>query len=335
MHSSEVETFTVAELKALPRDPIQWFTGVYLVKKADVKIARNGNEFLALELGDSTGSFHCTCFGDNPVYALLKETKEGAVIHVKGQTDYFQDRLSPRLETAHALDGEEAAQHLDHLIETSPEDPDQLWEELQDSIAQIGDPALRATVNSVIDDLGTAFRTSSAALNMHHAYRYGLLEHTVRVTRACRVMLPLYPEVNVDLALAGAVLHDVGKAIEYAQGGLVNKKTRTGILQGHIVLGYRLVRRAALQNKLDLERTERLEHIILSHQGELEWGAAVMAATPEAVFVSILDNLDAKMGMVQHTLRTTPKQDEFSAYLPGLKTNLLTTPITPPSDGIE
>lgn len=335
MHSSEVETVTVAELKALPCNPVKAFSGVYLVRKIDPKVARNGAEFLVVELGDSTGSFHFTCFEDSPVYRLLQETEAGAVIHVKGQTAYYQDRLSPRLETVRILDEEETAQHLDRLIETSPENPDQLWEELQDSIAQIGNPELRATVSRVIEDLGTHFRTSSAALHMHHAYRYGLLEHTVRVTRACRVMLPLYPEVDTDLALAGAILHDVGKVIEYAQG-FVPKKTRIGILQGHVVLGYRLVRRAAIQNTLNPELTERLEHIILSHQGELEWGAAVMAATPEAVFVSILDNLDAKMGMVQHTLRTTPSQDEFSAYLPGLKTNLLTTPATPsPTESSE
>jgi 3'-5' exoribonuclease len=106
---------------------------------------------------------------------------------------------------------------------------------------------------------------------------------------------------------------------------LVTQRSRKGLLQGHVVLGYQLVRRAGLKAKLAADRQERLEHIILSHQGELEYGAAVMAATPEAVFVSMIDNLDARMGMVQRALRQAGPGDEFSERLPGLNVQLLTT----------
>ena len=123
-------------------------------------------------------------------------------------------------------------------------------------------------------------------------------------------------------------LHDVGKCSEYGKG-LSPKKTKSGILQGHVVLGYRLVRKAAIQSHLEAFLQERLEHIILSHQGEMEWGAASMAATPEAVFVSMVDNLDAKMGMVQQALRATPKNEPFSDWLPGLKAPMLTEPVRP------
>jgi 3'-5' exoribonuclease len=85
-----------------------------------------------------------------------------------------------------------------------------------------------------------------------------------------------------------------------------------------VILGYQLVRKAALKAKLDPDRIERLEHIILSHQGKLEWGAAVLAATPEAVFVSKVDELDAKMGMVQRALRTAPEGEEFTERVLGL-----------------
>jgi 3'-5' exoribonuclease len=95
-----------------------------------------------------------------------------------------------------------------------------------------------------------------------------------------------------------------------------------------VVLGYQLVRKAGLRAKLDPDRLERLEHVILSHQGELEWGAAAMAATPEAVFVSMIDNLDARMGMVQQALRQAVEGQEFSERLPGLEAPLLTRPLT-------
>jgi 3'-5' exoribonuclease len=161
---------------------------------------------------------------------------------------------------------------------------------------------------------------------MHHAYRHGLLEHTVHMARAAKALLPLYAEADPDLTMAGILLHDTGKTIEY-EGTLVTKRGRRGILQGHVVLGYQLVRKAALRAKLDPERTERLEHIILSHQGQLEWGAAAMAATPEAVLVSMIDNLDAKMGMVQRALRNAPAGEEFSEKLLGLDAPLLLTPV--------
>jgi len=163
---------------------------------------------------------------------------------------------------------------------------------------------------------------------MHHAYRHGLLEHTVHMARAGRALLPLYAEVEPDLALAGILLHDTGKAIEY-EGTLATKRSRRGILQGHVVLGYQLARKHGIKARLDADRLERLEHIILSHQGEPEWGAAVYAATPEAVFVSMIDNLDAKMGMVQRALRQAADGEEFSERLPGLSAQLLTRKVPP------
>ena len=167
-----------------------------------------------------------------------------------------------------------------------------------------------------MEEIGETFRTAPAATFIHHAYRHGLLEHTLHMARACKALLPLYREVDPDLAMAGILLHDVGKTIEY-EGTLASKRGRRGILQGHVVLGYQLVRKAALRAKLDPDRIERLEHIILSHQGKPEWGAAVMAATPEAVFVSMIDNLDARMGIVQRALRNAPEGDEFTGEAPG------------------
>ncbi|HEX2101473.1 MAG TPA: HD domain-containing protein, partial [Candidatus Synoicihabitans sp.] len=185
---------------------------------------------------------------------------------------------------------------------------------------------LRLTVRGVFEEVGDGFRSAPAAISMHHAYRHGLLEHTVHMARAAKALLPLYTEVDPALAISGILVHDVGKVIEY-EGALGARRSRRGTLQGHVVLGYQLVRKAGLRARLDADRLERLEHIGLSHQGEPEWGAAVYAATPEAVFVSMIDNLDAKMGMVQRALRTAAAGDPFSERLPGLNGPLLTAPI--------
>ena len=206
-----------------------------------------------------------------------------------------------------------------------PETESELWQALLNGLDQIKHSALKKTVESALSEHEEQFKTSSAAISMHHAYRHGLLEHTVHMLKVGLSLLPIYPEVDSDLAIAGIILHDIGKIEEY-DGEYTTEITRKGLLQGHVVLGYKIVRKAALLSKLNEDLTERLEHIILSHQGEKEWGAAAMAATPEAVFVSMIDNLDARMGMVQRTLRKAPENGILSDYLPGLKTKLLLTP---------
>jgi 3'-5' exoribonuclease len=248
-------------------------------------------------------------------------------VRVEGKVDHYQGRLSPKLARVTVVPENELGVPglLENLVEVAPEDATALWAEFNLFIESIGHAELRATVRAVFDEIGQIFQWAPAAVAMHHAYRHGLLEHTTRMARAARALLPLYPEVDAPLAMAGVLLHDTGKTIEY-EGTLATRRSRRGILQGHVVLGYQLARKAGIKCHLDVDRQERLEHIILSHQGEPEWGAAVYAATPEAVFVSMIDNLDAKMGMVQRTLRQAATGDVFSERLPGLNSPLLTQP---------
>lgn len=326
---------TIHDLKHPDRAKGDPFVSVLLIRKVNGRTARNNNPFLQVEMGDKFGSFSFVCFNDHPHFELLQNGAEGKIVSVEGQVDFYQNRLSPKIVNLTFLTEEELQEPglLDNLVACSPEDPAGLMAELEEFIATIAHPQIRATVENVFAEIGPVFRDSAAAISMHHAYRGGLVEHTVHMARACKVLLPLYTEVDPNLALAGCLLHDTGKCLEYA-GQLTVKKSRIGILQGHVVLGYRLVRKAGMMAKLDSELLERLEHIVLSHQGELEWGAAAMAATPEAVFVSMIDNLDAKMGMVQHALRQAQEAQEFSDYLPGLKAPVLCTPppVTPPEE---
>lgn len=318
-------TCTVGELKSLENATGRAFAALLVVKKIAGKTASNGNPFLSVDLGDRTGSFGCTVFSDNPGFEVLKSAGEGAVVRIEGKVDFYQGRLSPKLARVTAIPEAELGVPgmIDQLVEIAPEDGAGLWAELNRLIDGIGHPELRATTRAVFDELGDTFRLAPAAIAMHHAYRHGLLEHTVHMARAAQALLPLYREVDADLTMAGVLLHDTGKAIEY-EGTLATKRSRRGILQGHVVLGYQLARKAGMKCRLDAERLERLEHIILSHQGEPEWGAAVYAATPEAVFVSMIDNLDAKLGMVQRALRQAAG-GEFSERLPGLNAQLLLT----------
>lgn len=319
---------SVREIKALDKNGGDTFASVLLVRRVTPKTAKNGNPFLSVELGDKTGSFSLNVWGDSPAFELFSTGRDGAVVRIEAEVDYYRDAFSPKLFRAEAITPEQLAGSaiLANLVETAPEDADALWAEFQQHIAAIQHPELRATVQALFDDIGEQFRTAPAAVAMHHAYRHGLLEHTTHMARAARALLPLYPEVNHDLALAGVLVHDTGKVIEY-QGDLVTSRSRRGLLQGHVVLGYQLVRKAGMKVKLASDLLERLEHIVLSHQGELEWGAAVIAATPEAVFVAKVDDLDAKMGMVQRLLRHAgdAPTDEFSEKHFGLNSQLLLT----------
>lgn len=327
---------SVREIKALDKNGSDTFASVLLVRRVTGKTAKNGNPFLTVELGDKTGSFSQNVFGDSPAFDLFSNLREGGVVRIEAKVDYYRDTLSPRLLAAEQISAEQLAGSsiLANLVETAPEDADALWAEFQQHIASIQHPEIRATVQAVFDDIGEQFRVAPAAVSMHHAYRHGLLEHTTHMARAARALLPLYPEVDADLAMAGILVHDTGKVIEY-QGDLVTTKSRRGLLQGHVVLGYQLVRKAGMKCKLAPDLLERLEHIVLSHQGELEWGAAVIAATPEAVFVAKVDDLDAKMGMVQRLLRNAGEApaEEFSEKHFGLNSQLLLTkPRTAVSD---
>jgi len=322
---SDTPLVSVRELKALdPTANGRPFASVLVLKKLSARTASNGNTFLTIDLGDRGGSFGCTVFGDSPVFETIKSAGEGAVLQIEGKVDYYQGRLSPRLTKATVLSESDlgAPGLIDNLVESAPENPDALWTELNAFIDGIAHPEVRATVRAAFDDMGDSFRWAPAAVSMHHAYRHGLLEHTVHMARACHALLPLYPEVEPSLAMAGILLHDTGKTVEY-EGTLATKKSRRGLLQGHVVLGYQITRKAGMKAKLAPDLLERLEHIVLSHQGEPEWGAAVYAATPEAVFVSKIDDLDAKMGMVQRALRQASETDEFSERLPGLNSSLL------------
>src|SRR4051812_17817135 len=177
---------SVKSIKTLPKDGGDTFSSVVLVKRVAAKTAKNGNPFLNVELGDKTGSFGMNVFGDSPAYELFSGLKEGGIVHIEAKIDYFQDRLSPRLHRAEAitLDQLNGSPLLANLVETAPEDAELLWLEFNEFIAAIGHPELRATVQALFDEIGEQFKVSPAAISMHHAYRHGLLEHTVHMARA-------------------------------------------------------------------------------------------------------------------------------------------------------
>ena len=296
---SEVKKFKETEGK-------KNFSSIVLLRSNQLRTAKNGSEFLMLEFGDNSGTIGAMCFDGSPAFQTLKDAQPATALEIDAVSDFYQGRLSPKIESARRLGDEELEQALADLAPVSPFDPQAMRSELCGIIADISDESLRATVLYAINEVGEAYFTSTAATKMANA------------------LLPLYPYIDRDLALAGCILHDIGKVEEYSQT-LVPERTRAGILHGHVVLGYRIVRKAGLKNGLSPDLQERLEHIILSHQGELEWGAAARAATPEAVFVSSIDNFDAKMGAIEAALASA-QGSEF-VEVGALRAKILTAPV--------
>ena len=324
----------VEQLKAVDSKQSVGFLSLLLVKKVTERNAKNGSTFLTVDFADKTGSFGIVIFGDTPYFQFFKaEAPEGSIVLLTGTTAYYQERFSPKVVEIRRLSKEEYPQYpVADLITSSTENPQEMWKELLAFVEKIKDEKLRKTVLTVLEDDEEKIKIYPAGSSMHHAYRHGLMEHTLHLTRDVDALLPLYKEVHADLARAGVVLHDIGKVYEYDYE-MTAKFSKLGTLHGHVVIGYRLARAAGLKAGLDPELLERLEHIILSHQNDLEYGAAVRPATPEAVFVAYIDNLDAKMGAVQNALRLAGENDEFvdapmlAKSNPGTKARLLVRPV--------
>ncbi len=317
----------ISEIKSVRVGENLKFSANAILKSLQKRTAKNGSEFIVAEFADKSASMTVMCFGDTLAFSVLAQSNSGDVFKLTGQADFYNGKFSPKLDSLTKLTDEEIKSVQEELIESSELPSDFMKAELFEIIERIPNDKIKDTVKFALEDAGAVFYTSTAAVKMHHAYQNGLLEHTLNLAKLAEKLLPMYPFVNPSLALAGAILHDIGKTLEYTQG-LATEKTRAGILQGHVVLGYRIVRKAAIKCKLNDDLTERLEHIILSHQGELEWGAAAIAATPEAVFVSMLDYLDARMGAVAAALKTSGDA-EFSDLVPALQSKIL---LTKPAD---
>ena len=191
-----------------------------------------------------------------------------------------------------------------------------MFGEVSTIVRSLTHPAMRALGEAYLQDakLMSAFKQAPAAQTLHHAFLGGLLEHTLGLLRLAEAMLPSYPQLNRDLVLMGLFIHDLGKCAElkWIDGFAY---TDDGQLVGHIVRGAMWLERKAevcakSGHELPREALMVLEHIVLSHHGKPEFGAARLPATPEALFVSMLDNLEAKMHMALTATRGAEVPDE-------------------------
>ena len=273
---------------------------VFLVRDRDLRTASNGALYIVCTLMDRTGKLNARMWQANE--AIYRAIPIDGFMQVRGRTENYKGNIQFIIEAVRpiAVDKIDLGDFLPH----SPFDVEQMWSEMLEILRGVKNTHLRMLIKKFVEDreLVAAFKRAPAAMELHQAYLGGLLEHTLGVMRAVKVLLPLYPALNADLMLTGAFLHDIGKSSELTSD-LAFRYTDRGQLVGHITIGVILV-----QQKADLVSSEMaepfpaktldlLQHMILSHHGYYEYGSPRLPMIPEATALHYLDNLDAKMHM--------------------------------------
>jgi 3'-5' exoribonuclease len=273
---------------------------VLLVRERERRPRRDGGEYLRLQLGDRTGAIVAM------VWENLREAealaRPGEPVHVRGrfaQHPRFGPQINLR-ELAPAADGSYA---LGDLLDGPQRDAGQMEGDLRELIATIQEPHLRALLERLLGaetELWEGYRMAPAAKHYHQAYRHGLLEHCLSVAQAVSAISATFPGIDRDVAVTGALLHDIGKLEAYTTEGGRERTidlTDVGRLHGEIALGYYRVRRTIEQIEGFPEQLQwAISHIILAHHGSLEHGSPVVPCTREATLVHMIDNLGGRLG---------------------------------------
>ncbi len=276
--------------------PVQ---GVFLVADAEVRMTRDDNPFLRLKLQDKTGAIDAVRWkaSDKDQQLALNV----AHILINGRLDMYQGHLQITIDRMSPPPGDV---NLADFLPVSRQEPACMLEDLGQLVKSISEPQLRRLLEHITGatEIGRKFAQAPAATTVHHAYLSGLLEHTLSVTQIADVMASHYPNINRDLLIAGAVLHDIGKIEEY-EWQVRFKQSDSGGLIGHIVQGAMLVNRLMDSvGDFDSEMRMLLTHMIVSHHGQLEYGSPKVPMCKEAIILHYIEDLDAKMQIADNEL---------------------------------
>lgn len=315
------------DIQSLP--PNGHVHGVYSLVNPQIGTTRAGKSYLKCILRDATGEVVTRkwTFEED----ALGDVSSTGFVWVAGHTQVYNGQVQLILEEIKAVEVSEA--ELAALLPTTKYDIDEMYGQVTAILKSLRHPAMLALAATYLADeqLMAGFRRAPAAVNLHHAWIGGLLEHTLQLLRLAEVMLPLYPQLNRDIVLMGLFLHDLGKTGEltWEQGF---DYTEDGNLVGHVVRGAIMLQfKAAVAakqtgQKLPPAALRVLQHIILSHHGQLAFGAAKVPSTPEAIFISMLDNLDAKtslaLGQARSPMAGGAMPEGFTDKLWALETRL-------------
>jgi 3'-5' exoribonuclease len=299
-------------------------TSTFVVVAKQIKPKKTGEPYLALTLGDRTGQVEAKMW-DN-VEEVLEAFEQDDFLKVKGLINKYKQRFQLTIHKLRKL-GDSEIEFADYLPKTT-KDIDELWRTLSDLVSGFQNQHLKTLVQAFMADpeIAAAYRNAPAAKTLHHAYIGGLLDHVVSLFRSCDLISRNYPQINRDLLLTGAFLHDIGKIHELTYNRSFSYTTK-GQLLGHMIIELEM-----LQAKLSHfpgfpeELKTLVEHLIISHHGQYDFGSPKLPMFPEALMLHYLDDLDSKMeAMRAHFERESTLDGPWTSYNASLGRPLLNT----------
>lgn len=284
----------------------------FAVKLCDSLQTKDGKPYYKLVLADKTGEIKAQIWSDNIKNVGKQALKIGGVMMIDALVEDYRGVLQLNIVKAEKVEENK----LNDYMESSDFDLDDLWQNLVDHIKTVKNEKLQNFLTTFINDteIGPKFKIYPAAEYVHHAFRGGLLEHTVEMLDMTTPLRKYYKEANFDYVVAGIIMHDSGKLLELEPVGLVTQRTKEGLLIGHLIKSYELLM-AKGKDLLDDEQLINLKHIILSHHGYLEFGSPILPSTIEANIVTYVDQMSSKTRIFQKVIRQSQSSDmEFSEY---------------------
>lgn len=305
-------------------EPRQQVVGLFLVQTKDVRQKKTGEPYLSLTLMDRSGEIDAKMW-DN-VANIMESFDRDDFVKVKGETQLYQNRLQLTVHTLQRV--EDKAVDLADFLPASKRNPDEMFQELLGLIASIGNPFLRGLLEAIFADaeLAALYKRAPAAKSIHHAWLGGLLEHVLSLATLARFTASHYTNIDFDLLLTGVILHDIGKVAELTYERSFGYSTE-GQLLGHIHIAILMIGDKIAQVPGFPPRLRNLvEHLVLSHHGQLEYGSPKVPLFPEALLLHHLDNMDSKMELMRGVLeRERLSTTEWTGYVPALERPILDT----------
>ncbi|ADH99992.1 3'-5' exoribonuclease YhaM [Salisediminibacterium selenitireducens] len=280
-------------------DTVESFMLIKSVKKG---IASNGKPFLSLQLSDRTGEI------DAKLWAVSPEDQEsyqaGRVVFVNGDIQDFRGMRQLRIRSLRlSVSSDQVKPH--DFMPSAPMAPEDMIEEVTQFIFELQNARIQRITRHLFKKHQKAFATAPAAVKNHHEYASGLLYHVVSMLRLGRELSALYPTLDTDLLYSGIILHDMAKVRELS-GPLTPEYTVEGKLLGHIPLMITEIDEAAKELQIEGDEVLALQHMILTHHGKPEWGSPKPPMIREAEMLHMIDNIDARMNMLDRALETVP-----------------------------
>jgi len=307
--------------------PNQVITSNFLVQSKELRFRKTGEGYLSLALADKTGEVDAKMW-DN-VDQVESTFERDDFVKVKAAVQVYRNKPQLTLHKLKRLEDREV--DLADFFPRSARDPEEMWRELEGIIAGLQNAHLKELLSRLLfePEVAARLKLAPAAKSLHHAYLGGLLEHNLSLCRLAKLVAQNYKQIDVDLLVAGVLLHDLGKIYElsYARSFLY---TTQGQLLGHMVIELEMLHHAVGEiQKAGLPEFPRplqtlLEHMIISHHGHYEFGSPKLPMFPEALLLHFLDDMDSKLQSVETILeRDLTVEGEWTGFLPSLGRTLL------------